>query len=96
MKEKELAFILCGHSQYDDKLWGLLNNYYNYMYDINDANIGYDYFNCLDLFLIAGAKVYKVNETNETSEYFTICIDEDKEEEFYKELDKLLILKYVK
>ncbi|WP_154675702.1 hypothetical protein [Parafrankia elaeagni] len=77
-KRRLLAFVLPGHSEYDDQLWDLLK-------DAQNTNIeGYDHAKLFPYFLLAGAEIKNEQDT------FIITVDWSFEETFFKYLHELL------
>jgi len=86
---KQLAFITIGDSDYDDRLWGLLQAT---GIEINEFE-QLDYFSLIPLFLLAGASVRTTAHAHGDHmhlEGWFLEIEEDLEEIFYAQLPQLL------
>lgn len=58
---QQIAYIMNGHSQYDDGVWGLLGEFDSNYFHANDLMwCGYDYLYLTDCFVLAGASVNTV------------------------------------
>ena len=101
--KKQLALVMVGHSEYEDKLNKMLNNSMKRLtagsglftaVDTNDTvlrNYKHGYF--FPHLLLAGASI-EAQEKHENyvndAPFYLITIDEDKEDAFYKRLMKML------
>jgi hypothetical protein len=86
---KQLAFITQGHSEYEDRLWRLLDES-----GIDPQEfVGLDYFGLLPFFVISGASVRTEGHTHGENVHVTgirLEIDEELEEAFYVTLPQVL------
>lgn len=86
---KQLAFITIGDSEYDDRLWNLLQETGIDAQEFESL----DYFSLVPLFLLAGASVRTVAHAHDDHAHFEgwyLEIAEDMEEIFYLQLPNLL------
>jgi hypothetical protein len=86
---KRLASITQGHSDYDDRLWKLLEES-----GIDSQEfIGLDYFGLVPFFVIAGASVHSDAHTHGDDVHVAaihVEIDEQLEEAFFATLPRIL------
>ncbi len=77
---KQLALVTPGLSDYDDRLW-------EYLSIFKDTNIlGYDHAETFPLLLIAGANIRAVDQ----GQQLVIEVEENKEEQFYNLLERII------
>jgi hypothetical protein len=86
---KQLAFITVGDSDYDDRLWGLLQETGIDAQEFEQL----DYFSLVPIFLLAGASVRTAAHSHGDHmhlEGWYVEVEDDLEPIFYEQLPQLL------
>jgi hypothetical protein len=89
----QLAYITQGHSQYDDRLWGLLQETGIDPHEFE----GLDYFSLVPFFVLAGASVRPQAHTHGPhvhTEGVFVEVSDDLAEAFYTTLPPILDMAY--
>jgi len=86
---KRLAFVMRGHSDYDDRLWSLLKIYNDQLrVSYSEFYQGYDHVKFMPLMVMAGATIVPLSEDDSEIDAYSVEVEEAKVETFLKQLEK--------